>query len=184
MIFRNDDVNYNTDKNKLAAIYGVIHSLFPDAEIWSCITLFAGKNDKQAIYSDLPLKSHPTKWFYKNTDTFMYDYRHPMYKIASHGLYHIDHTKVSRETQEMSILGSCSYLKTNKFVPPFNKFNQDTLDICFDNEITMCSSPAWKNFEYEKFDPLHENWYFHSWRFTPNQLKEVLSANLCSNKNS
>lgn len=183
MIFRNDDVNSNTNKMKLAAVYGVIHSIFPDAEIWSCITLFSGKNNQQAVYGDLPLKTKDTKWFYNNADSFMYDYRHPLYKVASHGLYHVDHSKISRETQEMSILGSCSYLKTTKFVPPFNKFNQDTIDICFDNGITMCAGSPWKSIEYEKFDPLHKHWYMHSWRWEPKQLREVLE-NVYSDKNS
>ena len=114
----------------------------------------------------------------------LYDYRHPLYKVASHGLYHIDHSKVSRQTQEMSIIGSCAYLKTDKFVPPFNKFNKETSDICFDNGIQMCASTAWKNLEFEKFDPLRELWYFHSWRWTPKQLKEFLSEHIFTNKNS
>lgn len=184
MIFRNDDVNANTDKNKLASIYGAIHSVFPDAEIWSCITLFAGANTKQAVYGDLPIKRHSSNWFYRNADAFMYDYRHPMYKVASHGLYHVDHSKISRGTQEMSIIGSCSYLKTDKFVPPFNKFNQDTRDICFDNGIQLCVGGSWKSIEHEKFDPLHEHWYLHSWRWSANELKEVLSGGVHSNKNS
>lgn len=178
LIFRNDDINANTDKKHLSSIYGVIHELFPNAEIWSGITLFSGRNTKGCVYRDLPLKSKETNWFYKNADTFMYDYRHPMYKVVSHGLYHIDHSKVSRETQEMSILGSCSYLKTDTFVPPFNKYNQDTIDICFDNHINF-KPDGWKSLEFNTFDHQHNRWYFHSWRYTPKQLKEHLNASLC-----
>lgn len=182
LIFRNDDVNINTDKKKLSSLYGVIHSIFPDAEVWSCITLFAGRNTKQSVYGDLPLKNHDTNWFYKNADSFMYDYRHPMCKIASHGLFHIDHSKVSRETQEMSILSSCSFLKTNIFVPPFNSFNQDTIDICFDNEIKLASK-GWKCLEFESFNPEQKLWYLHSWRWEPNQLKDCLNG-ILRNQNS
>ena len=183
LVFRNDDVNFNTNKKSLASIYGVIHSIFPNAEIWSGITLFSQKNDKGSIYETTPFKNNNNSWFYSNADSFMHDYRHPLYKIASHGLYHIDHSKVSRETQEMSILGSCGYLKTNKFIPPFNKYNQDTLDICFDNNIDI-KVEGWKSIEHEKFTPEHKYWYFHSWRFTPNQLKEVLGKDVLCDKNS
>lgn len=173
IIFRNDDVNFNTDKKKLSEIYGAIHSVYPSAEIWSCITVFSGRNTLGSVYPNPPFKSNDTNWFYKNSDCVMYDYRHPLYKIASHGLYHIDHTKVSRETQEMSILGSCSYLKTNLFVPPFNKFNRDTLDICFDNNIKIYTDD-WLSLEHNDFNSRHLKWYFHSWLFTADSLKRKL----------
>lgn len=183
MIFRNDDVNFNTEKKHLSAIYGTIHDIFPNSEIWSGITLFAQHNTIKAIYGDLPLKTKETNWFYKNADSFMHDYRHPMYKVASHGLFHVDHSSISKDAQEMSILGSCSYLNSKIFVPPFNKFNQDTVDICFDNEITL-DPHGWRSLEYSPFDPTHKKWYFHSWRFTPNQLKDVLLGNIFVNKDS
>lgn len=177
LIFRNDDVCANTDYKKLAKIYGTIHVMFPNAEIWSCITLFAQANFKGSVYADTPFKDKDINWFYKNANSFVPEYRHPMCKTASHGLYHIDHSKVSRETQEMSILGSCAYLKTNVFVPPFNKYNQDTLDICFDNGITI-KTDEWKSLEHNDFDSRHRLWYLHSWRYTTNQLKDKLNADI------
>jgi hypothetical protein len=174
LIFRNDDVSVNTNKKKLAQIYGAIHTVFPDAEIWSCITLFGQKNSKGSVYKDVPFKGKETNWFYKNIDSFMYLYRHALYKTASHGLFHIDHSKVNRQAQEMSIISSCAYLHTDKFVPPFNKYNQDTLDICFDNEIKI-DTDGWKSLEFEPFDPKHEKWYFHSWRWEPETLKRKLN---------
>jgi hypothetical protein len=183
MIFRNDDVNFNTDKNHLASIYGVIHEIFPNAEIWSGITLFAGRNNRKSVYGDLPLKTKETNWFYKNADSFMYDYRHPMYKVASHGLYHVDHSKISKDAQEMSILGSCSYLDSKIFIPPFNKFNQDTVDVCFDNDIKF-DPHGWRSLEHATFDASHKKWYFHSWRFTADKLRDLLIGNVFSNNNS
>ncbi len=175
IIFRNDDVNANTNKEKLSEFYGIIHSIFPEAEIWSCITLFAGSNTRGSVYGELPLKIRNTDWFYKNADRFMYDYRHPMYKIASHGLYHIDHSKVSRDAQEMSILGSCSYLNTKIFVPPFNKFNQDTIDICSENNIYM-KLDDWKSLKYNDFDKTHKFWYLHTWEYTEDSLRKKLNG--------
>lgn len=184
IIFRNDDVNANTSRDKLSEIYGSIHAIFPNSEIWSCITLFAGKNKRASVYEDLPLKNKETNWFYRNANVFMPEHRHPMYKIVSHGLYHVDHSKLDRGAQEMSILGSCAYLSSKIFVPPFNRFNQDTKDICFDNGILMPAEEKWKSLEWEKFDPSHKRWYFHSWRWKASDLKEILSGSLHSSKNS
>lgn len=183
LIIRNDDVNFNTSPFKLGEIYGAIHKILPNAEIWSCITVFGGRNSKGAVYGDLPLKYKDTNWFYKNADCVVSDYRHPLYKVASHGLFHIDHSKVSRETQEMSILGSCAYLKTNKFLPPFNKFNQDTIDICFDNKIQFISQ-GWLSMEHNPFDGDHNLWYMHSWRWNGATIKEYLNEWVRRTKNS
>lgn len=176
IIFRNDDVTANTNRKKLSEIYGAIHSIFPSAEIWSCITIFCGSNTLGSVYPNPPFKSNPTNWFYKNADSVMYEYRHPLYKVASHGLYHIDHSKSPRETQEMSILGSCALLKTNRFVPPFNKYNQDTLDICFDNDIKI-DVDGWLSLEHNDFNQYHNKWYFHSWVWSADKLKEKLGGN-------
>lgn len=182
IVFRDDDISANSDQKKLASIYGTIHNLFPEAEVWSCITLFCQNNFKGSVYLETPFKNKEVNWFYKNANSFMNDYRHPMCKIASHGLYHIDHSKVSRETQEMSIVGSCSYLKTDLFVPPFNRFNQDTIDICFNNSIKI-KTDEWKSLHFNEFDSSHKYWYFHSWEFSINQLKDKLNGDI-SKRNS
>lgn len=178
MIIRDDDVSFNTDKKKIASMYGVIHTMYPNAEVWTGITLFAQNNFKGSVYTEIPFKDKDTEWFYRNADSFMDSYRHPMCKVVSHGLYHIDHSKVSRGVQEMSIIGSCSYLKTKIFVPPFGRVNQNTKDICFDNGITLGHDETWKSLEHNQFDSKHERWYFHSWRMTVNQLKDKLIADL------
>lgn len=173
LIIRNDDVNFNTNPKKLGEIYGAIHSILPDAEIWSVISIFGGRNSKGAVYGDLPLKDKDVNWFYKHSDCVMGNFGTPLFKVASHGLFHIDHSVVSRQTQEMSILSSCALLKTNLFIPPFNRSNQDTADICFDNDITLVSG-GWKSMDCEKFDLNHRLWYLHSWRWTAEKLKDYL----------
>jgi hypothetical protein len=183
LIIRNDDVNPSTNPSKLGEIYGAIHAVLPDAEIWSCITVFGGKNPKGSVYADVPFKDKDVNWFYKHTDCVMPDYRYPLFKVASHGLFHIDHSKVSRETQEMSIIGSCSFLKSKIFVPPFNRFNQDTLDICFDNDI-QCVPNGWLSMDCEPFDATHRQWYMHSWRWTGVKIRAYFDEYLRRTKNS
>lgn len=182
LIFRNDDVSPNTRQGDLSEIYAAIHLIFPQAEIWSAITVFSDFNTKGSVYLQVPFKDKDINWFYKNTSAAVINYKLPKFhKIASHGLFHIDHSKVSRQTQEMSILGSCSYLGTKIFVPPFNRYNQETIDICFDNDIDIRVN-GWLSMEYNPFDINHHMWYMHSWRWSAAKLKVYFDGYLCSTK--
>lgn len=183
LIIRNDDVNFNTRHGHLGGIYGTIHSILPDAEIWSCVTVFAEKNSKGSVYADIPFKDKDVNWFYKNANSVMVDYRHPLFKIASHGLFHIDHSRVSRETQEMSILGSCSYLNTKIFVPPFNRYNQETINICLSNNIEI-KIDGWLSIEHNPFDINHRMWYMHSWMWDVEKLRKYFNGYIHSKENS
>lgn len=176
LIFRNDDVNPSTDLEALYDMYEVIARLFPESRIMSGITLFGKWNEKQAVYPDLPLKDHPKEYFY-NANRFLHRHHHVIGDIASHGLYHVKHSKLSKDAQEMSILGSCNFLNTKKFIAPFNDFNHHTQDICQANKIELVNNAMdWKSLEFNKFDPNHKAWYFHSWRYSTKQLKDKLSA--------
>lgn len=173
--FRNDDVSSNTDLDKLHAIYDVIRDVFPYADIVSGVTLFSKKGTKGSVYDEVPFKNKPTNWFYK-ADTFLNKFNtFPQSRMASHGLYHVDHRTLSQQAQEMSILGSCNYLKSNIFIPPFNRYNDDTVNICLDNKIELWNlDQGWKSLEYEPFDMTHKLWYFHSWRFTAHSIRNAL----------
>lgn len=183
LIIRNDDVNPNTQQGDLADIYSTIHSIFPNVEIWSAVTVFSDFNTKGSVYADVPFKNKDINWFYKNVSAAVINYHLPTYlKIVSHGLFHIDHSATSRGTQEMSILGSCAYLNTNIFVPPFNRYNQDTIDICFDNDIEI-RIDGWLSMEHNPFDITHRMWYMHSWKWKPDQLKAYFDGYLRNTKN-
>lgn len=178
MIFRNDDISVNTNLEELIDIYNIILEFFPSAEIWSCITLFAQMNNNGSVYKNTPFKNNEIRWFYDKADDVLGSRIMPqLYTIASHGLYHVDHSKLHKHAQEMSILGSCGFLKSKIFVPPFNKYNKDTMDICFDNNIQMIPE-GWKNLENEEFDSRFQRWYFHGWRLTAKELREKLSADV------
>lgn len=176
MIFRNDDVNPSTDLESLHEMYEIIARLFPDAHIVSGVTLFGTWNEKGAIHYDLPLKNKDKKFFY-NPNRFLYRHSHVIGDIASHGLFHCKHSELSYDAQEMSIVSSCNFLGVNNFIAPFNDFNDNTIKVCQDNKINLLTNMyQWKSLEYNKFNPDHKYWYWHSWRFTPKQLTEKLSA--------
>lgn len=184
IFFRNDDVNPNTDHIQIEECYKIFEELFPGCQIISCITLFGRSNNKGSIYKETPFKNNPVNWFY-NVDRFMLEWHYiNLGMVASHGLFHVEHSKLDRQSQEMSILSSCNFLDTKIFVPPFNKWNSDTVNICSANDIRILSSEnKWKSFEFEPFDSTHKYWYFHSWRFTPERLREVLISGKHSKTN-
>lgn len=183
LVFRNDDINPNVRLEIVDRYYDIIHSLFPNAEIISCVTLMAKQNYKGSIYPKTPFKDNNLEFFY-DVDSFVREvHTYPNTQIASHGLFHVDCTKLDYQSQEMNIVSSCNYLKTKMFVPPFNKYNQDTEAVCYKHGITLVKPESWKSLEHEPFDMEHQNWYFHSWRLTPEKLRNILSGNTKTHSN-
>jgi hypothetical protein len=175
-IFRDDDINPSSDYGKLSETYNVIKSQFSEAKILSCVTLFSKYNDLGSVYKEVPFKHKPKPWFY-DVDKFLleWDIITKEY-LVSHGLFHVNHANLSRDAQEMSILGSCKFLKTNLFCAPFNAFNQITQEICAENDIKIINSMfQWRSLERENFDPSHKYWYMHSWRLGPEELRKKLT---------
>ena len=87
---------------------------------------------------------------------------------------HIDHSKLDKSAQTMSIVTSCRYLGVDTFVPPFNKYNDDTVVVCMENGIRLVTRSHWKGLEYNDFTPDHKKWYFHPWRYTDESFEEAI----------
>lgn len=174
--FRNDDVNPSTDLERLYDIYELIGRTFPDAHIMSAVSLFGVWNSKEAVYPDLPLKTKDNKYLY-NVNRLMHRHSYVIGEVVSHGMFHVKHSSISKDAQEMSIVGSCRYLGTDKFVAPFNDYNEDTIDVCVENKIELVTKQYdWKSIEHNKFDEKHKYWYFHSWRWSVKTLREYFNA--------
>ena len=95
---------------------------------------------------------------------------------ASHGLIHVDHRLLPKAAQEMSILVSCSLAESTTFIPPFNKWNKDTEDICNEHDIHLIKfEDGWKCLEYEHFDPEHSKWYIHAREMTMTDFEEKIN---------
>lgn len=179
LVIRNDDVSSNT--GELKQVYDVINSKL-DCTILSCTTVLSKNAFSGAVYPDLPLIDKPIEYFF-DVDAAKYygsgieeDYDNLI--VASHGLWHFDHTKVDSQLKKASIISSCRLLEADIFVPPFNKWDEEMELICTSNGIQMIKSQdeGWKSFEHNKFDPTHKLWYFHSWRWDSQRLKEYLSV--------
>jgi hypothetical protein len=175
IIFRNDDVNPSSNFEEIKEIYERIRINFPKAEIWSGINIFSKSNDIGSVYPDLPLANKMLSYFYGVDSLFDRDKLNKLHTITSHGLIHFNHSKLSKDAQELSIVMSCNLLKTKIFIPPFNQFNEDTKFICNFNRIRLVMpTDGWKSLEKEKFNSEHKLWFFHSWRFTPDAFRKLI----------
>lgn len=185
LVFRNDDVSGTTDIQRMFHCYDVIKNIFPESQILSAVSIFSKKNPIGSVYPGVPFKNNPQKWFYDVDSGFDLDFLSCMdlSKVVSHGMLHFDHSKASYDAQEMSILTSCNLLKTNIFVPPFNRFNLDTEIICKENNIFLIGKDEkWLSLETNKFNPEHKHWYFHSWRIGADKMKEILNARVTNHR--
>lgn len=92
-------------------------------------------------------------------------------QLASHGLFHVDHRLLSKEAQEISIRSSSSVLRTKIFVPPFNKYNKETLDIVDSLEYRIAIwETGWRHLGYQNFEFSSGNYYFHMHDFDDGRL--------------
>lgn len=97
-------------------------------------------------------------------------------KVASHGLLHVDHRLLSKEAQEISIISSCSAIGTKIFVPPFNKYNHETIEVIKESKLQLVVwESGWKHLSYQKLDQMVGNYYFHMHDFNDGQLLSLLT---------
>lgn len=182
MIFRNDDVNPSTDLERLYELYECVGRILPGVKIISGVTLFGVWNNKEAVYQDLPLKTKSKQYLY-NVNRVMKRHTHVVGELASHGMFHVKHSELHKDAQEMSIVGSCRFLGTDKFIAPFNDYNEDTIDVCVENKIELLTkSYNWKSIEHNEFDSRHKYWYMHSWKWSVKKLREYLYADIANSK--
>jgi hypothetical protein len=186
LTFRIDDVSPNTDFPKLNKMRKLLCDSFTGIDIWYCCNIFSKRfedvfSNYGSVYPNPPFKHMETKKFY-GVDSLL-DNKHDLerlgnVRIVSHGLFHADHSKLQYDAQEMSIAGSCAYLETDIFVPPFNNFNQSTEAVCRHHNIKLVRSydEGWRSLEFEKFTTSHKLWYFHPWRFSIEEFRKAINC--------
>lgn len=175
IIFRIDDVSANTDMESLKRMIFCIKESF-NARIILGVNLFSRYSPGGSVYPDVPFKNKSNSYFY-DVNRFRCDFEFidNDIELASHGLFHSDHSKLHRDAQEMSILSSCRFLNSSFFIPPFNRYNETTEDICISHGIKLLKmEDGWKSLEHNEFDLAHTLWYFHPWRWTANSFKDKI----------
>ncbi|CAN2244730.1 hypothetical protein MCEMKE157_01341 [actinobacterium SCGC AAA044-D11] len=107
------------------------------------------------------------KWIYEIAQK--YDAR-----LASHGLIHVDHRLLDFSAQEMSIITSTSLIGSKIFVPPFNKYNNETSKICSENNIELIKwEDGWKHLSYQGFSNDGSRYYMHLHDFPGDKLASL-----------
>jgi len=173
LIFRNDDVNANSNIKDIDKIYSIIKEKFPNSSIYSCVTIFAQTNSIGKPYPDTSIRI-PLRDYYSVDKIIRLDEFPYLHHLVSHGLFHCYHRGLSYETQKMSIISSCRFLNAKSFIPPFWAWDGITEQVCRDNGINLWVKPDWKNIEHEPFDPNHQYWLFHSWKHNPIDFAKLI----------
>jgi len=177
MIFRFDDVCQNADMQSHFDFTEYILRHINCSVMWA-VSPIISKSEKETQ------RVFPRKW--NALSDFRQHYKldnigvpgiHPRVAVASHGLVHVDHRLLSFGAQEMSILLSCSIIGATTFVPPFNKWNTHTEQICYENKIKLVKfEEGWLSMEYNEFDPSNKLWYLHAREWTLEKLQNWMNV--------
>tara|TARA_B110000858_G_scaffold188891_1_gene234984 strand:+ start:275 stop:832 length:558 start_codon:yes stop_codon:yes gene_type:complete len=171
-IFRFDDICVNADMELHINIANQIKKVMPSAEVIFCVSPLVhdmsaetGKS-KQRIFPKI-LNAYSDHRAFYNVDKCEVPTFPEWITRAGHGLIHVDHRLLTKEVQELSILTSCSLSKSSIFVPPFNKWNEHTANICTEHSIKLVKfEDGWLCCEYNEYNPKHNLWYIHAREFT------------------
>lgn len=170
-IFRFDDISLNSDVNLVNSITDFILQRVPDAQILFCISPMVNNEcGERAFPSKFHAFADHRKFF--NVDKIGVPVGlHSYANLAGHGLVHVDHRLLSKELQEFSILTSCAISKCKTFVPPFNKWNRYTEEICNEHGIKLVKfEDGWLSAEHNAYNSSHAFWYLHSYEWTMDKI--------------
>jgi len=180
VVFRFDDISVNSVMNEVNDIAFYLKTRFPDCRIIYGIsplvfdmTKFPSDN-QQRVFPKIFSALSAHKGFYEVKKMGIPEI--PEYvERASHGLFHVDHRLLDKECQDMSIMASCCLVDSRIFIPPFNKWNKDTEDLCkmFGFELIKFED-GWRSLEHNKYDPKRNLWYLHHWAFGLDKVKAWL----------
>lgn len=194
-IFRFDDICVNTDLGFLEAVISTIRGRFAsdaDTQIMLAISPLvhninapadAQRDVTEQVFPKILTAHSDFRDFYRVNKCGVPDLSYIQRErpsdvlTATHGLFHVDHRLLSYEAQEMSILGSASLVDSDIFVPPFNKWNEDTDAICSQHDIALVKfEDGWLSMEHNPLNLKHDRWYLHHRKFTLESLNEWLYA--------
>lgn len=173
--FRFDDVCINSDLEHIYKITDLILEKYPDSRIIYAVSLITDSNVGQRVFDKIKNAHSDHSIYYMANQIGFPKLNISNITIASHGLFHVDHRLISFDAQEMSILGSCTLLGADTFVPPFNKWNSDTEKVCNKHNINLVKfEEGWKCMEYQNYNGYSHLWYLHAHEMTIKQVEEWL----------
>lgn len=172
-IFRFDDVCINSDMTLTNSIAKYIQGKFGEnARILYGISPLVHDNCGERVYPKIFNAYSGYTNFYKvdragipTIPDFVY--------TAGHGIIHVDHRSLNKQAQEISILSSCSLVGSKVFIPPFNKWNKDTEDVCDEHGILLVKFECgWRSLEHNSYEKIHNSWYLHAREWTLDKIKK------------
>lgn len=183
MIFRFDDVCINADLELIRWMTQTMVERFPDCRIIYGVSPLvhdmSGANsevEKQRVFPKILNAHSDHRKFYEVNYAGVPDGLHPRAELAGHGLIHVDHRLLTKEMQELSILVSASLVDSKIFIPPFNKWNDHTQEICDEHGIELVKfEDGWLSMEYNARKEGHKLWYLHAREWTIERLSKWLT---------
>ena len=176
--FRFDDVCINADMELLHQMAEYLYNRFTGCEVIWAISPIVEDDCGQRVFDKLNNAYSDFSVFYLNARTMGIPLiKEPRITKAAHGLLHIDHRLLDYGAQEMSIVTSCSLTGADIFVPPFSKWNKDTIDVCQKHNISLIRfEEGWRCGEHELYYDTLRKLYFHSREWTLDNFKNYFDG--------
>lgn len=183
--FRIDDVCINTNEEKLLEMLSLLDNNYSNSHfllgISPLVCDMSDYKDKRSerIFPSIFNAYSDHRTFYKvdkcgipNSVLELVKLYGNKIQLAGHGLIHVDHRLLTKEVQELSIVSSCNLIGAKYYIPPFNKWNNDTEAICKEFDITLIKfEDGWRHLGYEQITDNANNYYFHTHDFSIEEFR-------------
>lgn len=183
MLVRIDDISDNCDFDKLQSMVDAVLDII-GARIMLCLSPFCSSNatDGWVFPRRLMAVSEVSEFFKMDTmSQRALDFcreqivNSSRISIAGHGIIHVDHRLLCKQAQEISVCISSSIVGSLTFVPPFNKWNSDTEEVCRKHGIRLVKfEDGWRHVLYNKKNDTFLDYYLHVCDMSLEQFKEWL----------
>ena len=179
MIIRFDSVSGNTDFTLLYEKIDFLRSKMNCGVYLSYSPLYHNAAEGGRTYRQILDDLSDYKNFFNVNTCKLHRPKREGIEIVSHGLIYVDHRLLTYAQQELSILTTRYLVNSKKFVPPFNKYNEDTEKICNKYLISLIKTEdLWSNFDREKFTSQKLQWFTQSYKHNLDQFKEIINNGL------
>lgn len=173
MTFRFDDVCINADMDLIQRMTDWLFEKFPNCSVIYGVSPLVHRTGNQRVFPEILNAMSDHRNFYRVDQAGIPILMDERVILAGHGLVHVDHRLLSKEAQELSIVASCSLVGSDIFIPPFNKWNKDTEEVCSENAIQLIKfENGWFSMECNVFNPHWNKWYLHAREWTFEKFTE------------
>jgi hypothetical protein len=188
--FRVDDVSVNTNQEKLLEMIALLNQRYNNSRFLLGISPlvcdmkeFSDKRNER-IFPSIFNAYSDHRVFYKVDKCGVPAVVSELIKLygskidlAGHGLIHVDHRLLTKEVQELSILSSCNLIGAKTYIPPFNKWNKHTEEICKEFGINLVKfEDGWRHLGFEPINDNSRNYYFHTHDFDMEKFKMIVAG--------